>query len=184
MALYGRPVLLSFYRAAVCPLCNVRLSYLLRRYHDYYRHTGLNVVAFFESFPETALDYLDRFRSPFPLIADPYAEVYARYGLRTSWLGTARGTMRRSVYREAHRRGLGDWRLLAGFFAMDGKKFRMPAEFLLAPDLTIRLAHYGNDSGDFILFSQLDNALEAMRQEYRSRDTYRPYPTSPEHYID
>lgn len=175
LAAYGRPVLLSFYRSAVCPLCNVRLAYLLRQYHTYYRSTGLKVVTFFESFPETALGYLDHFGAPFPLVADPYGEIYARYGLKTSWLGTARGTMRRSVYHEARRRGLGNWRLLAGFFAMDGKKFRMPAEFLLGPDLTIRLAHYGRDSGDFIMFSRLDNALEAMRYEYQYREHPRSY---------
>ena len=81
-------------------------------------------------------------------------------------IGTARGTMRRSVYREARRRGLGDWRLLAGFFAMDGRKFRMPADFLLGPDLRIRSAHYGRDSGDFLMFSELESALQSPRLWY------------------
>jgi peroxiredoxin len=164
-AYYGRPVLLSFFRSAVCPLCNMRLWHLLQRYPTY-RQQGLHVIAFFESTPEYAWDYLERFQAPFPLIADPGATIYERYGLATSWLGTARGTMRRSVYLEARRRGLGDWRLLAGFFAMDGRKFRMPADFLLGPDLRIRSAHYGRDSGDFLMFSELESALQSPRLWY------------------
>jgi len=154
----GRPLLISFYRAAVCPLCNMRLWHLLNRYPTYQRQ-GLNVIAFFESAPDYARAYLDRFRAPFPLVADLGCEVYTRYGLRTSWLGTARGTLRRSVYREARRLQIGDWRLLPGFFAMDGRKFRMPADFLLGPDQTIRVAYYGRDSGDFLLFSELEYYL-------------------------
>jgi thioredoxin-dependent peroxiredoxin len=168
IAFHGRPVLLSFYRAAVCPLCNVRLSYLLRRWRDY-QNAGLNIISFFESTPENAREYLERFRAPFPLVADRYGYVYERFGLRTSWLGTARGTMRRSVYREARNRNLGDWRLLAGFFAMDGKKFRMPAEFLLGPDLTIRVAYYGHDSGDFMSLVNLERHLDALRRENQMR---------------
>jgi peroxiredoxin len=164
-AYFGRPLLLSFFRSAVCPLCNMRLWHLLQRYPTY-QQQGLRIIAFFESTPEYAYDYLERFHAPFPLVADPEASVYERYGLGTSWLGTARGTMRRSVYREARRRGLGDWRLLAGFFAMDGKKFRMPADFLLGPDLRVRSAHYGRDSGDFLLFSELEQSLRSPRLWY------------------
>jgi peroxiredoxin len=163
---YGRPLLLTFFRSAVCPLCNMRLWHLLQRYPTY-RQQGLRVIAFFESTPEYAYEYLERFQAPFPLIPDPDAVIYARYGLRTSMFGTARGTMRRGVYREARRRGLGDWRLLAGFFAMDGKKFRMPADFLLDADLRIRSAHYGRDSGDFLLFSELEQSLGWPRALWR-----------------
>lgn len=155
---YGRPVLLSFYRAAVCPLCNVRLWHLTERYERYQQY-GLRVISFFESAPDYAREYLDRFRSPFPLVADLQGQVYARYGLRTSMIGTARGTLRRSVYREAREKGLGVVPLLPGFVAMDGRRFRMPAEFLLGPDLTVRVAYYGRDAGDFLMFSELEAYL-------------------------
>ena len=49
-ASYGHPVLLTFYRSAVCPLCNIRLAYLLRRARAY-QNAGLSIVAFFESSP-------------------------------------------------------------------------------------------------------------------------------------
>ena len=166
-ASYGRPVLLTFYRSAVCPLCNIRLAYLLRRARAY-QNAGLSIVAFFESSPGAAYEYLDRFRASFPIVADREGDVYERYGLKTSWLGTARGTLRRSIYNEARQRNLGDWRLLAGFFAMDGKKFRMPAEFILGPDLDVRVAHYGRDSGDFMRFAELEQHLEEAGLGYQS----------------
>lgn len=175
-ACYGNLVLISFYRSAVCPLCNVRLSYLLRRAHDYQR-AGVTIISFFESFPDNAHLYLDRFRAPFPIVADGAADVYARYGLKTSWFGTARGTLRRSIYHEARQRNLGDWRLLPGFFAMDGKKFRMPAEFLLGPDLTVRVAYYGHDAGDFMRFSELDHHIEMVRRDFPLHTS--PYSTRP-----
>ena len=46
---------------------------------------------------------------------------------------------------------------------MDGKKFRMPADFLLDADLRVRFAHYGRDSGDFLLFSELEQLLGQPR---------------------
>jgi peroxiredoxin Q/BCP len=155
---YGRHVLLSFSRAAVCPLCNIRMQLLVERYPRY-QAQGLQVLAFFESSPELARQYLTRLAAPFPLLPDLRGDVYDLYGLGTSWLGTARGALRRSVYREARRRQLGIWQLLRGFLAMDGRKFRMPAEFVLGPDQRIRLVHYGHDAGDFLLFSELEHYL-------------------------
>jgi hypothetical protein len=46
----GRLTLLSFHRAAVCPLCNLRLAHLIRR-APAYRRAGLEIIAFFESSP-------------------------------------------------------------------------------------------------------------------------------------
>jgi peroxiredoxin len=156
----GQKVMIAFHRSAVCPLCNVRLSHLIYRYGSY-QAQGMYIIAFFESSLEHTREYLDRLRCPFPVIADIGRQVYGLYGLETSWLGTARGTLRRSVYREARDWGLGDARLLPGFFKMDGRKFRMPAEFLLGPDLRIQRAYYAKDAGDFLPFYELDHFARA-----------------------
>src|SRR5262249_55555996 len=130
----GTKLLLSFYRAAVCPLCVVRTAQLAQR-AAVYRHQGLELLAFYESSPARTRQYLDRLRAPFPLVADPRRWwVYTRYGVETSWLGTLRGTLRRNVYRTARRQHLGVWQLLPGFLAMEGAKFRVPADFLIGPD--------------------------------------------------
>jgi thioredoxin-dependent peroxiredoxin len=151
----GQGLLLSFNRAAVCPLCNIRIFHLIER-SPRYQAQGLSIIAFFESSQEIAQAYLDRLRSPFPIVADLQRQVYALYGLETSVLGTVRGSLRNSVYQEARDRGLGIADKLRGFLAMDGRKFRMPADFLIGPDLRIRRAYYAHDAGDFLSFAEVD----------------------------
>ncbi len=175
---YGKGLLLSFNRAAVCPLCNIRTFYLIDR-APRYRQLGLEIVAFFESSPHRAYEFLSRLRAPFPIVGDLGRAVYAKYGLESSWLGTARGTLqRRNVYHEARQRGLGIWQLIPGFLAMDGNRFRMPADFLIGPDLTIQKVHYGRDSGDFMGFTELDTYAASL---YRDSRLGRPMfpPTAP-----
>ncbi len=156
----GRKLLLTFYRAAVCPLCSVRTWHLINRY-PMYRRAGLEVVAFFETAPSLAHQYLDRLDAPFPIIPDLAHEVYDRYGLDTSLWGVLKARLtRRDVYREAAQRGIGA-RLAQNILGMDGRMGLMPAEFLIGEDGRILVAHYGHDAGDFLLFSEIDYFLMA-----------------------
>ncbi len=154
----GRKLLLSFYRGAVCPLCNLRLHYLID-HHDDYRRQGLEIIVFFESSPQVAVRYLDRQRSPFPIIPDLAREVYSLYGMESSLFGALRARLTRgAAYREAARRQIGGgfWENL---FQMDGAMGRKPADFLLNPDLRIQTAYYGRDAGDFMPFAEIDRFL-------------------------
>src|SRR5262249_46085720 len=83
---FGGKLLLSFYRAAVCPLCNLHTWHTINRYEQYQRQ-GLRIVAFYESSPERTHQYLDRLRAPFPVIADLDRRVYELYGLDSSFFG-------------------------------------------------------------------------------------------------
>lgn len=153
----GRTVLVSFHRAAVCPLCNLRTWHMIRRYALYQR-AGLEVIAFVESSPDRAHFYLDRQRAPFPIIADREGEVYARYGLGSSLLSVAWARlMRWSSFREAAKLHIGGG-VVRNITHMDGRMGRLPGDFLIGPDGRVRLAYYGRDPGDFILFSDLERA--------------------------
>lgn len=155
----GRSVLVSFNRAAVCPLCNVRTYHLIRRY-PLYQRMGLQVIAFFESSPERAHAYLDRLQAPYPIVADQRHSVYDLYGLGASFPGGLWAFLtRRGMYREAGRLRLGAGQnLLENLWRMDGNLSRLPADFLLGPDGRIQLAYYGRDAGDFLTFSALEVA--------------------------
>ncbi|HLY30900.1 MAG TPA: redoxin domain-containing protein [Ktedonobacterales bacterium] len=160
-AYHGRKVLLWFARPAACPLCNVRLWYLIRRYPEYQRQ-GLSVITFFESSDQVAHQYLDRQQAPFPIVADRQGLIYSLYGLKTSWMGVLRARLTRgSVYREAEEKGVGVWRTLANVLALDGPIARMPADFLIRPDQRVHQAYYARDAGDFLLFSELEAFLAA-----------------------
>lgn len=153
----GRSVLVSFHRAAVCPLCNLRLAHLIRR-APAYRRAGLEVISFFESAPVRAHHYLDRQRAPFPIIADLTHDAYTEYGLESSFWGAAWARLTRfGEYREAARLQVGGG-VLENVTQMDGKFGRLPGDFLVGPDGRIRLAYYGRDAGDFLLFRDLESA--------------------------
>lgn len=153
----GRLTLLSFHRAAVCPLCNLRLAHLIRR-APAYRRAGMEIIAFFESSTVRAHYYLDRQRAPFPIIADPSREVYIRYGLESSFLGAAWARMTRwGGYREAAQLGVGG-SVIENITRMDGRFGRLPGDFLVGPDGRIALTYYGRDAGDFLLFRDLERA--------------------------
>lgn len=156
----GRKLLVSFYRAAVCPLCNLRMLYLMDRYAEY-RRQGLSIVAFFESSPEVVHHYLDRHQPPFPVIADLNRQVYALYGLESSWIGSIRALLfRQPTYWRAYQRHAGGG-YFSQLFLMDGKFGRLPADFLIGPDLRIQTAYYGHDAGDFMRFATIHDFLGA-----------------------
>jgi thioredoxin-dependent peroxiredoxin len=152
----SRKLLISFFRAAVCPLCNLRAWQLTARY-DAYRDAGLACIAFFESEPERTQEYLDRIRPSFPIIGDRERRVYDLYGLEASLWGAVRArVLRGRQYREANASAFGVG-LVENFTRMDGHFARMPADFLIGPDLRVEHAYYGRDAGDFLLFSEIDH---------------------------
>ncbi|SRR5579875_1376092 len=158
-AYHGRKLLLWFARPAACPLCNVRLWYLIRRYPEYQRR-GLSVITFFESSEQNAHKYLDMQQAPFPIIADHTGALYGLYGVQTSWMGILQARLTRgNMYREAKEKHVGVWSLLANIKALDGPITRMPADFLIGLDQRIHQTYYAKDAGDFLPFADLDAFL-------------------------
>jgi len=140
--LRGQKLLLAFFRYASCPLCNLRISELIRHQPDLQRQ-GLHIVAFFQSPPERIGQYVGRQGPPFPLVADPDHGIYRLYGVESSWSGFLKGGLRVGALATATARGF-----LPG--PMDGYKHLIPADFLIGTDLIIQTAYYGTDIGDHL----------------------------------
>ena len=158
-------VLISFFRAAVCPLCNLRLAQLIQRY-SIYQQQGLYAIAFFESGPEYGHHYLDRQQAPFPLVAGLESDIYDQYGLESSfWSAVYARLTRWSQYRGAARLGVGG-NAFQNVYQMDGRFGRLPADVLLDPGLIVRRAYYARDPGDFMLFSEVDDFLASPVRIY------------------
>lgn len=155
----GAYVLLSFYRFAVCPVCNVRMRQLALRAEAYQRR-GLYFVACVESSEANTRFYLESLQYPFPLIPALGSDLYRTYGLESSVLGIAKGMLaRQRMYREASRMQLGGWDVRR----FDGAFGRLPADFLIGPDGRVLLAYYGRDHGDFLRLEQLDLMLQNLQ---------------------
>ncbi|MFC2105949.1 peroxiredoxin-like family protein [Candidatus Bipolaricaulota bacterium] len=149
----GRKLLLSFFRYGACPLCNLRMSFLIDAFPRW-QVRGLDVVAVFESPAERLLETVARQPIPFPVIPDPDRTLYQEYGMTASWLGFLRGALRICAARDAFQRGFHPGK-------GEGAIAQLPAEFLIGPDLTIECAYYGNDIGDHLPLSEIDAWLQS-----------------------
>lgn len=148
-----RRLLLSFFRYGACPLCNLRMTFLVDAFTRW-QQQGLDVVAVFESPAERLLETVASQPVPFPIIPDPDRILYKQYGVSASWFGYVIGAFRIRSFREAFRRG---------FYIGKGEGAitQLPAEFLIGPDLRIERAYYGKDIGDHLPISEIDAWLES-----------------------
>jgi peroxiredoxin Q/BCP len=153
----GYPVMVALYRSAPCPLCTLRLWYLLRRHSRLYNYV-LRLIVLFDSEPPLAHRYLDRFETPVPVIAGRGQGVYDRYQPQSSLRRALTSRLiRRRRYEEARYAGVGAHTFWEDVRAFDGDLGLLPAEFLLTPTLQIARAHYGRDAGDFLPFAEVDD---------------------------
>ena len=140
----GQPVLLSFFRTAQCPLCNLRVWYYQSQSVKW-AELGLHVITVFDSSADQTMDFCSGFASTFPLIADPQGGLFRKYHVPSSPLGAFLGLGREILQIGESRR------LRLPIFPYVGPRmFRMPADFLIARDASIALSHYGRDAGDHI----------------------------------
>lgn len=138
----GKKLLLSFFREANCPFCNLRVHELTHRYPAW-KHQGLEVIAVFCS-PETQVrDYNARQPRPFRLIADPELSLYNRYGVERSVVALIKSM----VLKLPHMiRGM----LAGGQPRMNSRMTLIPADFLIDETGRIIETWYGRDASDHI----------------------------------
>ncbi|TCV82313.1 peroxiredoxin-like family protein [Sulfurirhabdus autotrophica] len=150
----GRKLMISFYRYASCPLCNLRVHELIQRFPAF-EAKGLSMLAFFQSPAERIREYVGKQDAPFPIIADPSHAVYQRYGVTSSWLGFGKAFALKLPMVFHAVIGEGFW---PG--KMDGDKATLPADFLITPEQTIYRAFYGSDIGDHLPIEEIYSFLE------------------------
>lgn len=145
-------VLLSFFRYAGCPFCNITLMRLIERY-DNFSKRGLQTIAFFQSSDDSIDRYVAAKNPPFPVVADPEKKVYDQYGVESSVAGAAKSILSLPATTVAIIRG----EVVQGKIEGDG--FLMPAQFIIGPDLTIQKAHYGTSFADKIPLFEIEELI-------------------------
>jgi len=144
-----KKLMLSFYRYASCPLCNLRVQQLIQ-IHDELKSKGLFLVAFFQSPKESIAKYVGKQDAPFSIISDPERKIYKLFGVEHSWLGYLRGGVSLSMFRA----------LWNGFMIgkMEGKKNLLPADFLI-DNLKVKKAYYGKTISDHLPIDEIKEFL-------------------------
>jgi thioredoxin-dependent peroxiredoxin len=148
----GKKLMLSFFRYASCPFCNLRIHDLIVR-HASLEKQGLSLVAVFQSPEESIRQYAGKQNPPFPIIPDPARELYRAYGVEPSWPGFLKGMFRAGPFLSALTKGF-----LPG--KVEGETAMIPADFLIGPDLVVRSAYYGKDISDHIPLADVEAWLK------------------------
>lgn len=144
-----KKLLLSFYRYAACPLCNLRVHNIIQQLPGLHEK-GLHVLAFFESSKESILKHVGKQEAPFPVIPDPGLSVYKAYGVESSW---PRFLMSMVIKMPTIIKAM-----FSGFppGKLENKFAMLPADFLIGPDLKIERAYYGSNIGDHLHIREIE----------------------------
>ena len=154
-SLKGKPFMLSFFRFASCPFCNLRMHELVTGFDRF--GDDFTVVAVFDSPLENLREHADRHQSPFPVLADELNIYYKLYAIEHSVIGVLKGMVLRMP------------KLMYGMFVkgyiplrIQGSMTTMPADFLVDRQGFIREAHYGKDEGDHL---PLETVVEFSKRQ-------------------
>jgi len=138
--LRGRPYMISFFRFASCPFCNMRVHQLVKRFEEF--GEDFTIVAIFDSSLDNLIMHANRHHAQFPILADGKNIYYRAYGIERSLMGMLKGMFLRMPTLISG--------LLKGYLplAIKGSILTMPADFLVDRQGVIRAAYYGKDEGD------------------------------------
>jgi len=144
----GHPFMISFFRFASCPFCNLRIKELIQlqvELEGRFKH-----VAVFESPLSTMQKHSKRLTAPFPVLADPKRVVYKKYGVRRSVLGMVKGM---TLHSPTLIKGM-----LKGYLPTEISKryLTMPANFLVDSGGVIKSTYYGNHEGDHLPLEEVN----------------------------
>lgn len=145
-SLEGRPFLLSFFRYAGCPFCNLRMHDLVERFPSF--GPDFTVVAVFDSPLDNLIAHAEGHRAPFPVLADATGRVYESYGVEHSMARVLSSLVRLPAMVKAARMGYMPT-------TIQGRLDTLPADFLVDARGRIAVARYARDAGDRMPLEQI-----------------------------
>jgi peroxiredoxin len=152
----GHKLMVSFFRFAACPFCNLRVHELSAKQSTF--QDRLKVIAIFQS-PAEAL-FRSGFKQrlgPFTLVADPEMRLFRQFQGESSWQKMIAGHMLHiPAWFEGVRKG-------AFASGMNMGELRLvPADFLVDEQGIIRRAHYGRDVADHLPLREISAFIQAQ----------------------
>jgi len=147
--LKGKPYMLSFFRFASCPFCNLRIHQLVTKFDEL--GTDFTIIAVFDSPLDNLQHHASGHHAPFPILADESNKYYQQYHIQHSLMGMIKGMVFRMPTLIKS--------MLKGYLptTFKGSLTTMPADFLIDKHGIIQAAYYGKDEGDHLTFENIKN---------------------------
>ena len=144
---YGKKILLTFYRFASCPFCNLRIYEINQRFEEL--DDNLCVIAIFDAPLDFLTSKMLKHNSQFIFLADENFMYYKKYGVEQSvWKFLIGITTKVLRFCRA---------LSKGFIpiTMRGSLTTIPVDVLINTDGTIEKAYYGENTADHLSFEEI-----------------------------
>lgn len=137
----GKKFMLSFYRYASCPFCNLRISFLMGLHEEL--KLDKQMIGVFQSTESDMQSYVSNQKPQFPICSDYEREYYKTYGVEKSLMAYILGAMKVKTLYRAYQKGFKISKSM-------GPKTTIPADFLIDEKGIIIYAYYGNDISDHL----------------------------------
>ncbi|MBX9869833.1 MAG: AhpC/TSA family protein [Burkholderiaceae bacterium] len=144
------PVIISFYRGAWCPFCNIELR-ALQKELPVFKELGVNLIAISPEQPDHAMPLIEREKLTFPVLSDPGNKVAKQFGIVFALEGEVR-------------------RISHDVFGVDLPKLNgdqsweipVPATYLIDADGIVRFAFFDPEFRHRVEPEQLLNAIRKL----------------------
>ena len=143
----GKKTLITFYRFAQCPFCNLRINEFKNRFNEF--DYKLNVVAVFDSPLGHLKKSMKKHNAPFRILADENFFYFRKYNVEQSvWKFFVGTSLRFHRLIEAS---------LKGYIPITfkGSVSTIPVDILLDENGIIENVYYGNDTTDHLSFETI-----------------------------
>ena len=152
--LINKRILITFYRFASCPLCNLRINEFVRRYDEFGKN--FTMVAIFHSTVDNLNHFTSKHNAPFPILADKNYHYYDKYEVKRSLLAFLLSQITRGLnIFLAMTKGYIPYRIKG---ALD----ILPVDVLINEDGIVEKVKYGKDIGDHMSFDEVKSFANAI----------------------
>ena len=149
----GKKVLLTFYRNAGCPICNLRF-HELQEQADYFKSKRLVLLAVYESSADNMKQYLEGENPYAIMIPNPGQSLYQLYDIDKSM-----GKVMKGLFHGALEKVKKGKKLFKHEIKADGSSDRIGADFLIDESGKINTAYYGKFLGDHLPITEIKQFL-------------------------
>ncbi len=158
----NKVTVLSFFRDASCPFCNVRI-YEYTKKHEEWAELGIEVIAIFTSSPDKVKKFVAKNPRPFKTFGDPDLQIYEKYLVEKSFAKFLLGVVSNIP------RFIKGW-LVGGRFNPINRHINLvPADFIITPKGKVIDAWYGRDVSEHIPMQRIERVATLLRKRRLER---------------